>query len=387
MKSRILIVCSMLLSFGQTAGDRVLPGSPLPGISSRELELFRLGLEDFIAIETAEDGLGPSFNGNSCASCHSVPAVGGISTMTEVRAGHRDEDGKFTVLNGGTLYHLFSIPPHQCQVQIPAEANVIARRAPIALFGDGLIEAIPDQTIVALEDPEDRDGDGVKGRAARLTDVATGHPRIGRFGWKAQHATLLAFSADAYVNEMGITNDLFREEAALGIKPEQLKRCSPKRGVEDVRNRRTGLRSIDNFENFMRLLAPIGRGPIDSEVRAGDALFRSTGCAVCHTPLLMTGPNVNPVFDRQRVELYSDLLLHSIGTGDGIDQEPATGEEIRTPALWGLRFRRPLLHDGSAATAEEAIRRHAGEAKRALDRFTELTDKDRRALIHFLDSL
>ena len=113
MKSRILIVFTVLLSFGQTAGDRVLPGSPLPGISSRELELFRLGLEDFIAIETAEDGLGPSFNGNSCASCHSVPAVGGISTMTEVRAGHRDEDGKFTVLNGGTLYHLFSIPPHQ----------------------------------------------------------------------------------------------------------------------------------------------------------------------------------------------------------------------------------------------------------------------------------
>ena len=163
--------------------------------------------------------------------------------------------------------------------------------------------------------------------------------------------------------------------------------CSPKRGVEDVRNRRTGLRSIDNFENFMRLLAPIGRGPIDGDVRAGDALFKSTGCATCHTPLLMTGPNVNPLFDRQRVELYSDLLLHSIGTGDGIEQEPATGEEIRTPALWGLRFRRPLLHDGSAATAEEAIRRHGGEAKRALDRFTELTDKDRRALIHFLDSL
>ena len=231
-------------------------------------------------METAEDGLGPAFNGNSCAVCHSVPAIGGISTMTEVRGGYRDEDGKFHALNGGTLYHLFSTPPHRCQVQIPPEANVIARRAPIPLFGAGLVEAIADETILALEDPDDRDGDGIRGRAARIIDVVAGRERIGRFGWKAQQATLLAFSGDAYRNEMGITNDLFPDEVALGVDAERLKLCSPKRGIEDVRNRRTGMRGIDNFENFMKFLAPIERGPIDAEVRAGEAVFQATGCAV-----------------------------------------------------------------------------------------------------------
>jgi CxxC motif-containing protein (DUF1111 family) len=132
----------------------------------------------------------------------------------EVRGGYRDEDGKFHALNGGTLYHLFSTPPHRCQVQIPPEANVIARRAPIPLFGAGLVEAIADQTILALEDPDDRDGNGIRGRAARIIDVVAGSERIGRFGWKAQHATLLGFSGDAYRNEMGITNDLFPDEVA-----------------------------------------------------------------------------------------------------------------------------------------------------------------------------
>ena len=134
------------LCFSQS-GPLVIPGSPLPGITPAEFELFRMGREDFIEVESAGDGLGPAFNGTSCAVCHSVPAVGGISTMTEVRGGYRDEDGKFTALNGGTLYHLFSVPDHRCQVQIPAEANVIGRRAPIPLFGAGLVEAIPDETM------------------------------------------------------------------------------------------------------------------------------------------------------------------------------------------------------------------------------------------------
>src|SRR5262249_23767414 len=160
-----------------------------------------------------------------------------------------------------TLYHLFSTPPHTCQVHVPAEVNVMGRRAPIPLFGAGLVEAIPDDAILALEDPEDRNGDGIRGRAARVMDVATGRERVGRFGWKAQQATLLAFSGDAYRNEMGITNDLFPQETALGVDPEQLRLCSATKGLEDVRDRRTGLRGIDNFANFMKLLAPVERGP------------------------------------------------------------------------------------------------------------------------------
>lgn len=366
---------------------QVIPGSPLAGITAHESELFRLGFDDFIEVETADETLGPVFNGTGCASCHSVPAIGGVTAMTEIRAGHRDENGKFTELNGGTLFHLFSTSPHRCQVQIPLEANVIARRAPLPIFGDGLIEAIPDETIAALADPDDVNGDGISGRAAWINEVGLNQRRVGRFGWKAQHATLFAFGADAYTNEMGITNDLFPTIQALGITQEQLDLCSPpRRGNEDPVDRRTGMRAIDNFANFMRLLAPIDRGPIDDQVKHGERLFSSIGCASCHTPEMTTGRNANPLFDRQPVKLYSDLLLHDVGTGDGIPQGAAEADEVRTPPLWGLRLRRPLMHDG-ASTLTQSIERHAGEATFVIERYKELGDADKAALISFLDSL
>lgn len=373
--------------YAQSTGRPVLPGDPLPGVTEGEFELFRLGLDDFTEVETAGDGLGPAFNGTSCAVCHSVPAIGGISSITEIRAGYRDEDGKFTVLNDGTLFHLFSTPNHRCQVRIPEEANVIARRLPIPVFGAGLIEAVPDDAIAALEDPDDRDGDGISGRAARIVDVATGVTRVGRFGWKSQHATLLAFSADAYRNEMGITNDLFPDEVALGVDPETLKLCSPTKGIEDVRERRTGLRGIDNFANFMRFLAPVARGAVDEEARLGEQVFLTIGCGGCHTSKLLTGPNPNPLFDRKEIHPYTDLLLHDVGTGDGIEQDGAQADEIRTPALWGLRLRRPLLHDGSAPTPDEAIGRHASEAAGAAKKYFEATAQERSVLLAFLRSL
>jgi CxxC motif-containing protein (DUF1111 family) len=147
------------------------------------------------------------------------------------------------------------------------------------------------------------------------------------------------------------------------------------------------LRGIDNFENFMRLLAPIERGPVNDTVRAGEALFRSIGCASCHTPSMTTGRSSNPVFDQKPVNLYSDLLLHDVGTGDGIEQAAAHADEIRTPTLWGLRFRRPFLHDGSAATIDDAIRRHAGESAGVIERYNKATDRDREILLAFLKSL
>jgi CxxC motif-containing protein (DUF1111 family) len=307
--------------------------------------------------------------------------------MTEVHAAYVDEQGKFHALGGGTLRHLFSIPNHLCQVQVPENANVIARRMPLPLFGDGLIEAIADDTIEAGADPDDRNGDGVSGRVGWVKDLEDGRRRAGRFGWKSQHATLLAFSADAYRNEMGITNELLPNEFALGIDEATMTECSPKRAMEDVRDRRTGLRGIDQFTNFMRFLAPIDRAPLTAEAWQGESLFREIGCVACHTPALATSPNVNPVFDRKTVPLYSDLLLHDVGTGDGIEQAAAEAGEIRTPPLWGLRLRRPLLHDGSSPTIEDAIRRHAGEAEKIISRFRELPPADRAALLSFLKSL
>jgi CxxC motif-containing protein (DUF1111 family) len=116
-------------------------------------------------------------------------------------------------------------------------------------------------------------------------------------------------------------------------------------------------------------------------------VFAAIGCAACHTPVLMTGPSANPLFDRKAVPLYSDLLLHDVGTGDGIEQEAAKGEEIRTPALWGLRLRRPLLHDGSAASPDDAIRRHQQEAARSVTAYRSLSELERRAILLFLNSL
>ena len=372
---------------GTAEGRPSQAGNPLVGISVEEFELFRIGLDDFVEVEDAGEGLGPAFNGLGCAQCYATPAIGGISPVAEVRAGHVDENGNFTVLGGETLFHLFSLPNQECQPVIPPEANVIARRIPIPLFGAGLVEAIADDAIRAREDPDDQNGDGISGRAAVVVDIGTGEERIGRFGWKSQHATLLTFGADAYRNEMGITNDLFRNEVGAGIDPETLALCDPVSDPEDLREPLTGLRGIDAFEAFMKFLAPLDRGPIDETVIRGETLFTSVGCASCHTPLMMTAQSPNPVFDRREVHLFSDLLLHDVATGDGIPQGSALANEIRTPALWGLLHRRPLLHDGSAATPEDALLRHGNEAQQSADNYRSLPAEDKSALLAFLDSL
>ena len=388
-RTLIAILAAILLqlpAIGQSPGT---PGAPLAGIQPSEMAEFRLGLDDFTEVETAEEGLGPAYNGTSCAVCHSIPAIGGGGVMLEVRAGYRDAAGEARGLDdtGETLMHLFSVPSHGCQPQIPDDVAVIAHRAPIPLFGAGLVEAIADATLLDLEDPADRNRDGVSGRAALITDVASGQRRVGRFGWKAQHATLLAFGADAYRNEMGITNDLFPREMAFGIPAAQMRVCDPLPDPEDRREPSTRRRGIDNFESFMRLLAPVMPSHVNTQTREGERVFAAIGCASCHVPTLTTAPGTNPLFDRRPVPLFSDLLLHDIGTGDGIRQAAADAAEIRTPALWGLRFRRPLLHDGSAVTIADAIGRHRNEAELARRGFERLAPEERQALVAFLGSL
>jgi len=386
----IVAALALLVVAVATAHTQSQPfGRPLAGLTPVEFEEFRLGLEDFLEVEAAEEGLGPAFNGTSCAVCHNVPAIGGAGTIAELRAAKINADGEFETLDrsGETLFHLFSLPGHLCQPIVPSEANVFARRVPIPLFGAGLVEAIPDEAIRGLEDPADRNGDGVSGRAALVTDAATGERRVGRFGWKAQHATLLSFSGDAYRNEMGITNDLFPTEVAYGVSSDQMRLCDRIEEPEDVRDPRTRRRGIDNFTSFMRFLAPVEREVVNDETRAGERVFSAIGCAICHVPALETGPSANPLFHRKQVGLFSDLLLHDVATGDRIRQASAEPGEIRTPALWGLRVRRPLLHDGSAATIEDAVRRHGAEALLARRGFERLGDAERSSLLAFLRSL
>jgi CxxC motif-containing protein (DUF1111 family) len=382
-------VCAAAL-VGHAQSRAALPGDPLPGVTAAEFEEFRLGLDDFLEVETTDEGLGPAFNGTSCAACHNVPAIGGISPVAEVRVGVRGPTGVFrpAVAGGDTLFHLFSIPTHSCQPVIPVEANVISRRVPVPVFGAGLIEAIDDQTILEREDPSDRDRNGVSGRAAIITDVATGNRRVGRFGWKAQHATLLAFGADAYRNEMGITNDLFPTESAADVDATRMRLCDRIPDPEDIPDPATRRRGIDNFASFMRFLAPAARAGGDVAILSeGERVFGAVGCAACHVPTLTTGPSSNPLFNRRPVALFSDLLLHDVGTGDGIQQEAAEPGEIRTPALWGLRFRRPLLHDGSAATIDAAVRRHGAEARLAREGYERASEAERATLLAFLNSL
>src|SRR5262249_3082479 len=183
---RLGVVLLIGAALGLQAQERTAnPGDPLPGISPVDFSEFRLGLNAFTEVETVEDGLGPAYNATSCAVCHSVPAIGGGGVMLELRAAYRDRANVLRGLNeaGDTLLPLSPTPNHTCQPVMPDDANVVARRAPIPLFGAGLVEAIPDETLLALEDPLDRNGDGVRGRAAIITDVATGRRRVGRFGW------------------------------------------------------------------------------------------------------------------------------------------------------------------------------------------------------------
>ena len=362
-------------------------GDPVQGITSREFELFRLGLEDFTEVENPDEGLGPVFNGRSCAECHSVPRIGGSSSITEVRAGIRKDDGSFEEYPGGSVMQMFSIAPHETQITIPPEINVIARRKSLPLFGNGLVEAIPDAVLIALEDPEDRNADGVSGRAHRVHDKASDKIRIGRFGWKAQQATLLAFGAEAYRDEMGITNDLFPAEVCPGGECAKIAFFNPVPGLQDALNPNTGMRGIDNFENFMRLLGPPPRGPITEEAMEGERLFRAVGCTACHTPAFVTGESPVKALSAKRFFPFSDFLLHDVGTGDGIVQGDARPEEIRTSPLWGARLRAPFLHDGRASTLRQAVELHSGESARSREQFEKLSDAEQAALLAFLHTL
>ncbi len=361
-------------------------GGPLPGLTADLVNAFNAGRLEFNNVETPATGLGPIFNGGSCAECHSAPAVGGASNIRVTRFG-RTVDGEFDPLTslGGSLLQRFAINP-QLQEVIPHEANVIAQRQSTPLFGLGLIEAIPDGAI--LQNMALLKADGVKGRAAEIVDVVSGQKRIGRFGWKAQQATLLAFSADAYVNEMGITNRFFPKENAPNGNETLLAQFKRTTDPEDEIDLETGKGDIDVVADFMRFLAAPPRAAVSPQAAVGEGLFAQAGCAVCHTPIFRTGPNPIAALDRKAVNLYSDLLLHDMGTlNDGIAQAGATAYEMKTPPLWGLRASAPYLHDGRATSIDAAIRAHDGEAATARERYVRMIPQLRQSLLDFLGTL
>jgi CxxC motif-containing protein (DUF1111 family) len=269
---------------------------------------------------------------------------------------------------------------------VPPQANVVARRITTPLFGLGLIEAIPDATIMA--NVKVTSVDGVKGRAAVITDVTTNTQRVGRFGWKAQQATLLAFAGDAYLNEMGVTNRFFPTENAPNGNQALLAALDTVNDPEDKVDPATGRSDIDRAADYMRLLAPPPAAPQSPTAKVGAALFQQTGCAVCHVPTMTTGTSNIAALSLKPVNLYSDLLLHDMGLlADGIAQAGAGTREMKTAPLWGLRSRKHYLHDGRAMTLDDAIRDHDGEGAVAKTRFTQLNPTQKQQLFDFLNSL
>jgi CxxC motif-containing protein (DUF1111 family) len=393
-----LLVCAAVAGTvvqSSAFGRQPQAGGAIEGLTRDERKLFRDGLATFSEEEDAGDGLGPIFNNTSCAVCHSAPAVGGSSPINETRAQRVDGAGSHFDLNGGSLFQSDAISP-DCAEVLPRDPDVvIAMRQTTPLFGLGLVEAIPDGQIEDYAAEQARLYPQQAGRVNRITDVATGRGRVGRFGWKDQQATLLAFAGDAYLNEMGITSRLFRDENAPNGDSAKLNTCDKVHDPEDTDN------DIVAFENFMRFLAPPAgnedcarpghrhaANPRSGRARAarGEQVFERVGCAVCHHAGF-TAVSTFAALNGETVDAYSDFLLHDAGTGDGIEQAGAGANELRTAPLWGLKDSAPYLHDGSAATVRDAILRHANQGAAAQRAFRSLSFFDQRALLAFLDSL
>ncbi|HVH27925.1 MAG TPA: di-heme oxidoredictase family protein [Vicinamibacterales bacterium] len=359
--------------------------NPLPDLTSAQLMDFNDGLDEFEEVETFDEGLGPVFNGKSCAECHALPSTGGSepnvgvareTRISRILKGRFDPlDGSVSIDRGGQLLQQRAINVQGCTVKaevVPPEATIVSSRNSTPLFGAGLIEAIPERTILGNQ------SNG--GRPNYVLNPDTGAAELGRFGWKAQVATLHQFSGDAYLNELGITNPAFPHENRPQGEPIQP-------GCDTVGDPEDDGSGVTGFTNFMRFLAPAPRRPLTPQVQRGEQVFSAVGCASCHVPTMMTGRNSVAALSNKPVNLFSDLLLHDIGTGDGVEQGEAKGNDFRTPPLWGLSRRDRFMHDASSNKLEGAIQRHGGEAKGALNRYVGLPQSDRDALLAFLNSL
>ena len=367
-------------------------GTALPQLDATLLSRFNAGRVVFTTVFTPQTGLGPLFNSVSCASCHEQPVVGG-SGNNDPAEGGEDVELHATAFHGAGVPcdNLASVGGPVIQKQltpalsdvlhitaepIPAAATDSGHRTTPDLFGLGLLDAVPDAEILALADPLDLNGDGISGRPNRTADG-----RLGRFGRKAQVATLREFNTDAFVMEMGITDPGNQTEQTIGGMP-----LPP--GVDPLPEPEISAEQFDAADAFVRFLAPPPRAPLDLTGVQGAGVFGRIGCASCHVPLLVTGNNPVPALQFRKVLAYTDLLLHDMGPDlADICLGDAQPSEFRTEPLMGLRFATAFLHDGRAATVAQAIELHGGEGLAARNRFLQLNKFERGALLKFLGSL
>jgi CxxC motif-containing protein (DUF1111 family) len=350
--------------------------------------------------EGIDEGLGPVYNAQSCAECHQNPVTGGISQITELRAGHL-VNGNFVDAAGGSLINDRAIDA-QIQERVGGAETIRTLRASTNVLGAGFIEAISNNTLIAIANAQPgQSGGAIAGQVINVPlSERPGQVRVGRFGWKNQHASLLSFSGDAYLNEMGITSRLNptentsvgRSVAAFDDVPDP----------EDVPDPGEDEADIDLFTTFMRATKAPPRDTAlagTSAAVAGSTLFNQIGCNICHVRDITTSPpgtlinggafTVAVALGNKIIHPFSDFLLHNIGTGDGIVQNggQATANKLRTMPLWGTRTRDRHMHDGLSLTFTDSILRHAGEATIVTNRFRALSATQQSNLIIFLQSL
>ncbi|HSD27356.1 MAG TPA: di-heme oxidoredictase family protein [Vicinamibacteria bacterium] len=358
------------------------PGDPLRGLTREERASFDAGRQVFGRVFTPATGLGPLFNSTSCAECHEDPAPGGPGDEVEVHVATLLPGGVCDPFakKGGLVIQQQVTPALKAALGIDKEPTppgaTEAHRSSPSLFGFGLLDAVPDATILARADPDDRDKDGISGRPNHSLDG-----RIGRFGRKALVPTLREFNDGAFPVEMGLTNPAVPTEETIGgeaIPP----------GVDPLPEPEVDQAAIDATDDFVRFLAPPAPLKLSSAAKSGRAIFSRIRCDACHVPTLKTGDNRVKALRYKEVSAYTDLLLHDMGPElADICLGDATASEFRTEPLMGLRLAERFLHDGRTASVEEAIRLHGGEARASRDKFVGLSEAERSALLEFLRSL
>jgi CxxC motif-containing protein (DUF1111 family) len=449
--SRIILILWAAFAIAALQAQKLAPKDPGPrqdasggaimtGLTGVERELYRKGLEAFEIINSvqgdafvpqSEIGLGPTFNMDSCAGCHAYPSTGGTSPLSNPQIAVAHKEGaqnripaflrtqgpvlqvRFRLYADGTrdgsVHALYTIAGRRdapgCQMAQPEFDKESARgnlsfRIPTPVYGAGLIEAISDATIIANKESEKitKRTLGIEGTPNR--DSRDGG--ITRFGWKAQTRSLDVFAAEAYLIEQGVTSEIFPGErdnppdsCLFNATPEDRKGLIGRRLVEAHSN-------VTRVAHFMRFLgAPVPMQETTSSAR-GRELFTANGCAFCHTPELKTGRSSHAALADKPVPLYSDLLLHYMGSGlaDEVIQGDAGPGQFRTAPLWGLGQRIFLLHDGRTKDLVDAILLHAdrstkenkskplrSEANQVIARYRRLSSLEQQDLLHFLRSL
>ncbi len=340
-----LFSCALLTFSAHGVELQPRPGDPIPSLSDALMERFELGKIAYEMDLSVEEGLGPIFNQTSCASCHNNP-VGGPGNQTVTRFGMLDKKGGFDPMAdlGGSLLQA-QANSDECLEIVPPSANVTSLRVTNGALAYGLVEAIASGTLVKNQQQQD---EAIRGKIHWVSNFEdeTDPLHVGRFGWKAQVASILTFSSDASLNEMGLTNRFLTIENAPNGNEELLEKCDTVSDPEDGPDSE-GFDFIDRVTDFQRLLAPPPQTPRFG--MSGEVLFNQIGCIDCHTKTFVTAED-NAIMEPlrgQTIHPYSDFLLHDMGiSGDGIVQGDANGRELKTPPLWGLAYRMPLWHDG-----------------------------------------